>query len=115
MAKPVFVLGFDIMWNSSRGESAQLNISRPLREIKSDKFRRRTIGESGDVNPQWDSPLRLDLDYALKLERTGALVPRREYQLKLEIDPIDPLAGSIVVELIPVDEEIKKHFVASLK
>ncbi|MEF2482787.1 DUF1293 family protein [Vibrio mimicus] len=115
MAKSVFVLGMDITWNSARGESAQLNISRSLREIETEKFRRRTIGESGDVNPQWDQPLRLDLDYALKLERTGALVPRREYQLKLEIDPVDPLAGSIVVELIPVDEEIKKHFAASLK
>ncbi|MCV5343581.1 DUF1293 family protein, partial [Escherichia coli] len=49
------------------------------------------------------------------LERTGALVPRREYQLRLEINPEDPLAGAIVTELIPVDDDIKKHFEASLK
>lgn len=28
MAKSVFVLGMDITWNSARGDSAQLNISR---------------------------------------------------------------------------------------
>ncbi|EHH2569732.1 TPA: DUF1293 family protein [Vibrio parahaemolyticus] len=103
MAKSVFVLGMDITWNSARGDSAQLNVSRPLREINSEKFKRRTIGESGDVNPQWDQPLMIDHQYALLLERTGALVPRREYQLRLEINPI------------PVDDDIKKHFEASLK
>ncbi|EGR3145513.1 DUF1293 family protein, partial [Vibrio parahaemolyticus] len=28
MAKSVFVLGMDITWNSARGDSAQLNVSR---------------------------------------------------------------------------------------
>ncbi|WP_046875468.1 DUF1293 family protein [Vibrio diabolicus] len=115
MAKSVFVLGMDITWNSARGDSAQLNVSRPLREINSEKFKRRTIGESGDVNPQWDQPLMIDHQYALLLERTGALVSRREYQLRLEINPDDPLAGAIVTELIPVDDDIKKHFEALLK
>ncbi|WP_139129142.1 DUF1293 family protein, partial [Vibrio parahaemolyticus] len=49
MAKSVFVLGMDITWNSARGDSAQLNVSRPLREINSEKFKRRTIGESGFI------------------------------------------------------------------
>ncbi|MGF1748215.1 DUF1293 family protein [Vibrio cionasavignyae] len=111
----VFVLGMDIVWNSFRGDSAQLNISRPLREINTDKYKRRTIGESGDVNEKWDQVLAVDYQYALKLEKTGALVPRREYELRLEINPLDPLAGAIVTELIPVDEEIKKHFQQSLK
>ncbi|MGR5444230.1 DUF1293 family protein [Vibrio jasicida] len=115
MAKSVFVLGMDITWNSARGDSAQLNISRPLREINSEKFKRRTIGESGDVNPQWDQPLMIEHSYALLLERTGALVPRREYELQLEINPEDPLAGAIVTALIPVDQEIKKHFETSMK
>lgn len=115
MAKPVFVLGMDITWNSARGDSAQLNISRPLRQINSEKYKRRTIGESGDVNPQWDNPLMLDFQYAVELERTGALVPRREYHLKMEINPEDPLAGAIVTELIPVDDEIKAHFANTMK
>ncbi|MDG2744318.1 DUF1293 family protein, partial [Vibrio parahaemolyticus] len=41
--------------------------------------------------------------------------PRREYQLRLQINPEHPLAGAIVTELIPVDDDIKKHFEASLK
>ncbi|EGR0904355.1 DUF1293 family protein [Vibrio parahaemolyticus] len=115
MAAKLFVLGMDIMWNPSRGDMAQLNISRPMKQINSEKFKRRTIGESGDVNQQWDQPIMIDYDYAIKLERTGALVPRREYEVRLDMNPLDPLSGSIVVELIPVDPEIKKHFEASMK
>ncbi|MBD0786548.1 DUF1293 family protein [Vibrio sp. Y2-5] len=113
MSKGVFVLGVDIIWNSFRGDGAQLNISRPLREINVEKFKRRTLGESGDVNPQFDHPIQLDYQYALKLEKTGALVPRREYELKMEINPNDPLSGAIVTELVPIDDEIKAHFKAS--
>jgi hypothetical protein len=115
MAKPVFVLGIDIMWNPSRGHMAQLNISRPLKPVDSDNFKRRTIGESGDVNPKWDTPLMIEHGYALQLEQSGALVPRREYELVLELNHDDPLAGAIVTRLIPVDDEIKKHFESSMK
>lgn len=115
MEKGLFVLGIDIMWNSFNGDVAQLNVSRPLREITTDKFKRRTIGESGDVNPQFDKPLMIDYEYATLLERSGALVPRREYKVRLDIDLDNPLGGAIVKELIPVDDEIKKHFEASLK
>lgn len=115
MSKAVFVLGIDLMWNQSRGDMAQLNVSRPLKPVNSDNFKRRTIGESGDVNTKWDTPLAIDYAYALQLERTGALVPRREYELVLELNQEDPLAGAIVTKLIPVDDEIKKHFEASFK
>lgn len=110
----VFVLGMDITWNEFNGNQAQLNISRPLRPIDMDKFKRRTIGESGDVNQKYDQLLLVDYEYALKLEKSGALVPRREYQLVLGLDYNNPLAGSIVTELLPVDDEIKKHFAASM-
>lgn len=49
MAAKLFVLGMDIMWNPSRGDMAQLNISRPMKQINSEKFKRRTIGESGEL------------------------------------------------------------------
>ncbi len=120
MAKnSLFVLGVDIYWNSVNGDYAQLNISRSLRPLdieKKDtgyKMKRRTIGESGDVS-QYDTPIRIDFDYALQLEKTGALVPRREYEVELGLNMDDPLSGSIVTKLIPVDAEIKKHFDASL-
>lgn len=115
----LFVLGIDIYWNSIEGYFAVLNISRPLRELDINKketgfkMTRRTLGESGDVS-QYDKPIRIDYEYALKLEKVGALVPRREYEFDLDLNPLDPLAGSIVTKLIPVDPEIKKHFEASL-
>lgn len=118
MAKnSVFVLGVSIFWNEFRGEFAQLNISRPLRplDIANDKIKmkRRTIGESGEVS-KYDTPLTIDLNYALELERTGALVPRREYEVEISLNMDDPLSGSIVTKLIPVDAEVKKHFEASM-
>ncbi|MBF4275175.1 DUF1293 family protein, partial [Vibrio anguillarum] len=57
-------------------------------------------------------PLIIDFNYALELERVGALVPRREYEVDLGLNMDDPLSGSIVTKLIPVDEEIKAHFKA---
>lgn len=114
----VFVLGISIFKNDFKGEFAQLNISRPLKplDIDNDKFKmkRRTIGESGEVS-KYDTPLEIDLQYALELERTGALVPRREYEVELGLNMDDPLAGSIITKLKPVDPEVQKHFAESLK
>ncbi|WP_275725376.1 DUF1293 family protein [Vibrio furnissii] len=113
----VFVLGISIFENDFKGEFAQLNISRPLKplDINNDKFKmkRRTIGESGEVS-KYDTPIQIDLSYALKLEKVGALVPRCEYEVELGLNMEDPLAGSIVTKLTPVDPDIKKHFEASL-
>ncbi|MCG3721381.1 DUF1293 family protein [Vibrio cincinnatiensis] len=116
MKDTLFVLGISIFKNDFRGEYAQLNISRPLQPLNIDKtdykITRRTIGESGEVS-KYDQPLLIDLDYALQLEKCGALVPRREYEFELTLDMSNPLAGAIVKKLIPVDAEIKKHFEAS--
>lgn len=119
MSRPsVFVLGISIYKNDFKGEFAQLNISRSLKPLsinKADfKMERRTIGESGEVS-KYDTPLSIELNYALELERTGALIPRREYEVELGLNMDDPLSGSIITKLIPVDEEIKKHFQASMK
>lgn len=114
MATKVFVLGVDFSWNSFNGEQAQLNVSRSLRPVDTDNYKRRTLGESGDVNPKYDKPLMIDRVYAESLEKCGAFVPRREYEVELDLNLNDPLAGAIVTKLIPVDDEIKKHFAASL-
>lgn len=113
MKKGLFVLGITFM-DGKRGKTAVLNISRPLRPIDTENFKREVYGESGEVNMQFDNPLVIDYDYATKLRDTGALVPRREYEVDTQLDYEDPLAGAKVVELIPVDAEIKKHFEASL-
>lgn len=110
----LFVLGITFM-QSERGNSAVLNISRPLKDINTDNFKRQVLGESGEINAKWDQPLYINYDYACQLRDTGALVPRREYQVEAQLDYDDPLSGAKVVKLIPIDDEIKKHFEASLK
>lgn len=115
MSNALFVLGISLIETEFGGKQAQLNISRPLREISTEKYKRQTIGESGEVNPKWDQPIMVDRAYAEKLAAVGAFVPRREYEVKLEMNPLDPLSGAIVTELIPIDAEIKKHFDSSLK
>lgn len=110
----IFVLGITInRFPESGQERAFLNVSRSLTDIKTEKFERIIIGETGEVNAKFDKPLELDLDYAHQLKRNGAFVPRREYEVKLGLNMIDPLRGAIVTELLPVDDEIKKHFAAS--
>lgn len=115
MSNTLFVLGINLIETEFGGKQAQLNISRPLREINTDKYKRRTIGESGEVNPKWDQPIMMDRAYAEKLANCGAFVPRREYGVSLQMNPNDPLAGAVVTELIPIDDEIKKHFQASMQ
>ncbi|BCK10322.1 DUF1293 family protein [Vibrio cholerae] len=110
----VFVLGINFVWNQMQGDHAILNLSRPLREVNAEKYKRRTLGECGEVNPQYDQYLHIDRKYAEKLEKSGAFVGRREYDVEVALNPLDPLAGSIVVDMVPVDPEVKKHFEASL-
>lgn len=115
MKPTIFVLGITFQWSDKFGTQATLNISRPLRELDLPTYKRRTLGESGEVNPKYDKPLMIDVAYAESLEKAGALVPRREYEVEIGLNPVDPLAGSIVTKLIPVDEEIKKHFATAMK
>ena len=112
MSKGLFVLGITFM-EGERGKTAILNVSRSLPPLDLTNFKRRVLGETGEVS-KYDQPLHVNYEYALQLEKTGALVPRREYQLKTEIDYSNPLAGALVIELIPVDDEIKKHFQVSM-
>ena len=111
----LFVLGISLIETQFNGKQAQLNISRPLREINTENYKRQTIGNLARLNPKWDQPIMIDRAYAEKLAAVGAFVPRREYGVKLEMNPNDPLAGAIVTELIPADEEIRKHFETRLK
>ncbi|HAS6132133.1 DUF1293 family protein [Vibrio vulnificus] len=56
---------------------------------------------------------RLEPDYAARLLSSGAFVPYKQYDFKVAPDPQDPLKD-VVVELVPVDEEIKRHFAQAL-
>jgi hypothetical protein len=110
----IHVLGITFTWSESFGDQAQLNVTRPVRPLDLDHYKRRVYGETGEVNNKYDTPLMIDSKYARQLEEAGALVGRRDYYVELGLGD-DPLAGSVVTKLIPVDDEIKKHFDASLK
>ncbi|MEZ8103212.1 DUF1293 family protein [Vibrio bivalvicida] len=114
MKKGLFVLGITFL-EEQRGKQARLNISRPLKDLDTGTFKREVYGETGEVSEKYDTPILLDLTYAELLRSTGALVPRREYEVETAFDYDNPLEPSKVVKLIPVDKEIKDHFDASLK
>ncbi len=114
MKKGLFVLGITFM-QGERGNTARLNISRPMKDLDLDKFKRQVYGETGEVSDKYDTPILMDYEYACLLRSTGALVPRREYEVETAIDYDNPLEAPKVIKLIPIDEEIRKHFTASLK
>ncbi|WP_049940463.1 DUF1293 family protein [Aliivibrio salmonicida] len=58
-----------------RGKTAILNVSRSLPPLDLTNFKRRVLGETGEVS-KYDQPLHVNYDYALMLEKTGALVIR---------------------------------------
>jgi len=50
----------------------------------------------------------IQLDYARKLCDTGAFVPNKDYQVVTGMD--EETLETIVVELVPVDPQLKQHF-----
>ncbi|WP_224067574.1 DUF1293 family protein [Vibrio penaeicida] len=114
MKKGLFVLGVTFI-QGERGNTARLNISRPMKDLDLDKFKRQVYGETGEVSEKYDTPILMDYDYACQLRDSGALVPRREYEVETAFDYDNPLEPAKVIKLIPIDAEIQKHFEASLK
>lgn len=114
MKKGLFVLGITFM-EGERGKQARLNISRSLQDLDTGTFKREVYGETGEVSEKYDTPILLDFEYAQLLRSTGALVPRRDYEVETSFDYDNPLEPPKVTKLIPIDDEIKKHFDASLK
>ncbi|MFN1580654.1 DUF1293 family protein [Vibrio rotiferianus] len=94
-------------------EFAELSVLRAVEEVDVEKFQQRGIGLNTDI-PFNKQPIRINLDYANQLITTKAFVPNREYELRFDVNIDDPLDIQ-VKELIPLDDEIKKHFQASLK
>lgn len=94
-------------------EIAELSVLRAVETVDVEKFKQRGIGLNTDI-PFNKQPIRVNLEYAKKLIDTRAFVPNKEYDLRFDVNIDDPLDVQ-VKELIPLDEEIKKHFQASLK
>lgn len=97
----------------SNQEMAELNVLRPVETVNVEKFEQYGIGLNTDI-PFNKQPLKVSIDYAKQLIATRAFVPNTEYELKFGSNPEDPLEV-LVTELIPLDENVKKHFANSLK
>ncbi|MGF1754501.1 DUF1293 family protein [Vibrio makurazakiensis] len=93
-------------------EFAELSVLRAVENVDAEKFQQSGIGFTTDI-PYNKQPLKISIDYARQLIQSGAFVPNREYDLNFGASNDDPL-DILVIKLIPVDEEIKKHFQSSL-
>lgn len=90
----------------------ELVIVRPIETVDTPNFKKHGFGLDTEI-PYKKEPLRIDPAYAELLISTGAFVQDREYTFENSSDPSDPYV-QWVSKLIPVDDEIKKHFAASL-
>lgn len=91
----------------------ELVIRRPIETIDSENYKKHGIGFDTEV-PYRKEPVKIAPDYAQLLAQTGAFVPDRDYEFEMGSNP-DDIYESWVSKLIPVDDEIKKHFEVSLK
>lgn len=96
----------------SNMEFAELSVLRGIEDVSVEKFEQIGIGFSTDI-PFNKQPLKINLEYARTLIKGRVFVPNREYDLVLGANPNDPLE-ILVTELKPLDDEVKKHFQASL-
>lgn len=91
----------------------ELVILRPIDNVDVEKYQKEGFGFDTEV-PYGKDPIKLDPVYAKELLSTGAFVPDREYNFVFGSNP-DDVYESWVSKLIPLDDEIKKHFEASFK
>ena len=92
----------------SNMEFAELSVLRAVEEVDNEKFQQTGIGYSTDI-PYNKQALKIDVAYARQLIQSRAFVANRDYELSFGANPNDPL-DILVTNLVPVDEEIKKHF-----
>jgi len=111
MSKKFIVCGLQIVsFPSSKNpnqESAKLLLLYPLENVDSLKFKRKASGQSTET-PFGKQALCVNPAYAHKLIDTGAFVSNKEYDLKFEFS-VDTMENEIV-ELVPVEPNLKKHF-----
>ncbi|CAK3632805.1 DUF1293 family protein [Vibrio splendidus] len=91
----------------------ELVILRPIDNVDVEKYQKEGFGFDTEV-PYGKDPLKINPAYAEQLLSTGAFVPEREYDFVLGCNP-DDVYEQWISELVPVDDDIKKHFASSLK
>ncbi len=91
----------------------ELVILRSIETVDAEKYKKEGYGFDTEV-PYGKEPIKVKPAYAEKLISSGAFVPEREYDFDLGCNP-DDVYEQYVTKLIPVDDEIKKHFQNSMK
>ncbi|WP_417212714.1 DUF1293 family protein [Acinetobacter venetianus] len=90
----------------------ELLIRRPIETVDSDGYKKRGIGFDTEI-PYRKEPVKIAPSYAETLIESGAFVPDRDYEFVTSSNP-DDIYEMWVSELIPVEDDLKKHFQASL-
>ncbi len=92
-------------------EKAALEVLYPFESVNSPKFKRKSAGKTTST-PFGKEPIAINVGYAHVLIDTGAFVADKSYDLRFEFN--DQTFENEVVELLPVDPELKQHFKNSL-
>jgi len=92
-------------------EKATLEVLYPFESVNSPKFHRKAVGKT-TATPFGKEPISINTTYAHVLIDNGVFVADKEYDLKFSFN--DQTFENEVVELIPVDPELKRHFKESL-
>ncbi|ELI6425912.1 DUF1293 family protein [Vibrio harveyi] len=91
----------------------ELLVRRPIESVDAEGFKKNGVGFDTEI-PYLKQPIKVDPAYAKQLIESGAFIPDRDYEFEMGSNP-DDIYESWVSKLIPVDDEIKKHFDTSLK
>lgn len=92
-------------------EKATLEVLYPFDSVDSPKFKRKAAGKTTST-PFGKEPMPINASYAHVLIDTGAFVADKSYDLRFSFN--SETFDNEIVELIPVDPELKKHFKDSL-
>ncbi|AXH77527.1 MAG: protein of unknown function DUF1293 [Inoviridae sp.] len=92
-------------------ERAIIEVLYPLDNVDSPKYKRKAAGKTTST-PFGKEPIAINTAYAHLLIDNQAFVADKAYDLKFSFN--DQTFDNEVVELIPIDHEVKKHFKESL-
>ena len=92
-------------------ERAIIEVLYPLDNVDSPKYKRKAAGKTTST-PFGKEPISINTAYAHLLIDNQAFVSDKAYDLKFSFN--DQTFDNEVVELIPVDHVVKKHFKESL-
>lgn len=88
-------------------ETAELEVLYPFESVDSPKFKRKSSGRTTSV-PFNKKPIVMNTVYAHKLIDNQAFVSDKEYELKFDFNA--ETFDNEVIEIIPVDPNLKQHF-----